>query len=121
MAPSLRETLGSFENVDSITFDLHKALMTPQQATFFLCRHKNLAQKINSLCADYLFHSERASYSGDLDVGDKQLMCSRVIDIFKLWTYFKSNGWKGVASHVEQEHHLARYAKEYCQKHSDRF
>ena len=121
MSPKLRERLGTFENVDSITFDPHKALVAPQQAAFFLCRHKSMAQKVNSLKADYLFHKERASYSGDLDVGDKQLMCGRVIDIFKLWTYFKLNGWTGVAGHVEQEHHLARYAKEYCLKNPERF
>lgn len=56
----------------------------------------------NSANADYLFHKERASYSGSLDVGDKHLQCGRVIDILKLWTYLKGNGWEGVARQVEQ-------------------
>ena len=55
----------------------------------------------NSSKAEYLFHKERASYSGSLDVGDKHLQCGRVIDILKLWTYFKGNGWENVAKQVE--------------------
>lgn len=121
MSPTLRATLGTFKDVDSITFDPHKALVAPMQAVFFLCRHKTLAAKVNSLKADYLFHRERASYSGDLDVGDKQLMCGRVIDIFKLWTYFKANGWKGIAEQVESEHSLALHCKEYVLAHPDKF
>ena len=98
MSPALRKPLGSFAKVDSITFDPHKALVAPLQASFFLCKHRDMAKKCNSLQADYLFHKERASYkTTDLDVGDKQLMCGRTIDILKLWTYFKGNGWKGIA------------------------
>lgn len=101
MSEKLIKRVGSFENVDSITFDPHKALVVPLQATFFLCKHVGLMSNSNSSNADYLFHKERASYSGNLDVGDKHLQCGRVIDILKLWTYFKGNGWENVAKQVE--------------------
>ena len=75
----------------------------------------------NSAQADYLFHKERASYDGGLDVGDKTLQCGRVIDIFKLWTYLKGNGWKNIAKQVEDEHNLALYLKKYIESRPDRF
>ena len=75
----------------------------------------------NSANADYLFHKERASYDGSLDVGDKTLQCGRVIDIMKLWTYFKGNGWKQIAEQVENEHKLALYVKDYVIAHPDRY
>ena len=31
--------LGDLSNVDSLSWDPHKALMVPLQATFFLCKH----------------------------------------------------------------------------------
>jgi hypothetical protein len=54
----------------------------------------------NSANADYLFHKERASYDGSLDVGDKHLMCGRAIDVLKLWTYLKGNGWNEIERQV---------------------
>ena len=100
MSDKLIGKIGSLKNVDSITFDPHKALVVPLQATFFMCKHANLMIETNSANADYLFHKERASYDGSLDVGDKTLQCGRVIDILKVWTYFKGNGWKNIAKQV---------------------
>lgn len=100
MSEELIKRIGSFENVDSITFDPHKALVVPLQATFFLCKHPGMMAQSNSLKADYLFHKERASYDSQLDVGDKHLQCGRVIDILKLWTYLKGNGWTNIAHQV---------------------
>jgi len=54
----------------------------------------------NSTKADCLFHKERASYDCALDTGDKSLQCGRVIDIMKVWVYFKGNGWKNIAKQV---------------------
>ena len=76
-----------------------------------MCKHPNLMADCNSANADYLFHKKRASYDGSLDVGDKTLQCGRVIDILKLWTYFKGNGWKNIAKQVEDQHSLALYVK----------
>ena len=102
MSEKLRHKAGSFANVDSLAFDPHKGLVVNFQCTVFLCKHKGLMLTYNSANADYLFHKERASYDGSLDVGDKTLQCGRVIDIFKLWVYFKGNGWKGISQQVER-------------------
>jgi len=109
MSDKLRDKIGNCENVDSVSWDPHKALVVPLQATFFLCRHPGLMEMSNSTKADYLFHKERTSYHGSLDTGDKSLQCGRVIDILKCWTYFKGNGWKQIATHIEREHELAQY------------
>jgi glutamate/tyrosine decarboxylase-like PLP-dependent enzyme len=56
MSEKLIKKIGSFANVDSITFDPHKGLVVPLQATFFLCKHPGLMASSNSANADYLFH-----------------------------------------------------------------
>jgi len=104
MSETLIKKVQSWKDVDSITFDPHKALVVPLQTSIFLTQEKYIMPKCNSANADYLFHKERASYDGSLDVGDKTLQCGRVIDIVKFWTYLKGNGWKVIAKQVEAEH-----------------
>lgn len=89
-----------FKDVDSITIDPHKGLMVPLQLSLFLVNKKEILLSANNANADYLFHKERASYSGNLDIGKKSLQCGRVIDVLKFWTYLKGNGLTGVAKHV---------------------
>lgn len=115
MSPKLIKKIGSLKQVDSITFDFHKACVVPLQCTVFMTQHKTLMKQTNSAQADYLFHKERASYQAQLDVGDKHLMCGRVIDIVKLWTYLKGNGWENIAKQVEDEHQLALNVKKYVE------
>ena len=121
LTPKHRNRLGDLSNVDSLSWDPHKALMVPLQATFFLCRHVGLMESSNSTKADYLFHKERNSYSNDLDTGDKSLQCGRVIDILKIWTYFKGNGWNNIAGHVERELELATYLTTKLQEDSQKY
>lgn len=112
MSDKLRSKIGDCSNIDSITWDPHKALVVPLQATFILCKYPGLMQSCNSTKADVLFHKFRTSYDLSLDTGDKSLQCGRVIDILKCWTYFKGNGWKDIAAQVEREHELATYLTE---------
>ena len=116
LSPKLRQRLGDLSNVDSLSWDPHKALMVPLQATFFLCKKVGLMEHANSTKADYLFHKERNSYNNHLDTGDKSLQCGRVIDILKVWTYFKANGWNNIAKHVENEHNLATYVSDFVKE-----
>jgi glutamate/tyrosine decarboxylase-like PLP-dependent enzyme len=39
LSENLRHHLGDLTNVDSLSWDPHKALLVPQQVTFFLCKH----------------------------------------------------------------------------------
>ena len=116
-----RNKIGNCKAVDSVTWDPHKALVVPLQASFFFCKHDGLMLEANSSKADYLFMKERASYSGSLDTGDKSLQCGRNIDILKLWVYLKGNGWKNIGKQVDAEHEMALYAQEYMKKHSENF
>lgn len=73
----------------------------PMNTALFLCKHKGLMISCNSTQGDYVFHKERKSYGSELDeAGLKSLHCSRGIDIVKLWTYLKGNGWENVAKQV---------------------
>lgn len=122
MSPTLVKKLGNLSNVDSLSWDPHKALVVPLQATFFVTKHKGEMKDCNETKAECLFHTERASYNGCLlDVGDKSLQCGRVIDILKVWTYFKGNGWQNVAKQVEAEHNFAVYCKQYVLDHPQDF
>lgn len=56
MSPQLIHKIGSFQNVDSITFDPHKGLVVPLQSTLFMCKYPGLMNSCNSTKADYLFH-----------------------------------------------------------------
>lgn len=100
MSNKLRSKIGNCSNIDSVTWDPHKALVVPLQATFFLTKHLGLLEACNSTKADVVFHKYRNSYEQILDTGDKTLQCGRVIDILKCWTSFKGNGWKGIAQQV---------------------
>ena len=51
LSDTLLPKLGSFENVDSISFDPHKALVVPQQASMFLCKHPGTLLNFNQVSA----------------------------------------------------------------------
>jgi glutamate/tyrosine decarboxylase-like PLP-dependent enzyme len=42
MSDKLRTKIGNCNNIDSVTWDPHKALVVPIQATFFLSKHVGL-------------------------------------------------------------------------------
>lgn len=100
LTPKYRHKLGDCKFVDSVAWDPHKATLVPQQASVFVCQHKGLMDQSNSTVTEYLFHTERLSYDNSLDSGNKSFQCGRVPDIFKLWTYLKGNGIKGIEEQI---------------------
>ena len=78
VSPALKGRIGCCRKVDSITWDLHKGLLVPLQASFFFTKHDNTMKPSNSANADYLFHRERLSYDSSLDTGDKSLQLSLI-------------------------------------------
>lgn len=117
-SPQLRKKIGDCKDVDSVVWDPHKGLLVPLQACVFLSKHPGLMDDCNSTIADYLFHRERKSYDNSLDTGNKSLQCGRILDILKLWVYFKGNGWKGIEDQVVRQNNLAQYVKSYILQHS---
>ena len=91
---SVHDKVKGHEMIDSITWDPHKTLQVPLQCSVFITKHLGVMAASNSMNAPYLFHKDRTNYSPSLDTGDKSLQCGRHIDIFKLWVYIKSRGWK---------------------------
>lgn len=47
MSPELKKKLGSFKDADSVTWDPHKTLVVPLQASFFVCKHPGLMKNCN--------------------------------------------------------------------------
>ena len=62
MSDKLRPKIGGCNDIDSITWDPHKALVVPLQATFFLTKYPGLMEDCNSTKADVVFHKYRKSY-----------------------------------------------------------
>lgn len=110
-SPTLRHKIGCCKLVDSVVWDPHKGLCVPLQACVFLVRHKGLMEECNSTVADYLFHKERKNYDASLDTGNKTVQCGRVIDVLKLWIYFKGNGWNGIDDQVKRQQALTIYTR----------
>lgn len=57
----------------------------------------------NGTDADYLYHKEKIYYNKSLDPGNKIIQLGRVADIFKVWTYLKGNGLKGVEDQIDKK------------------
>ena len=121
LSNKLRPKLGDFTNVDSMSFDPHKAPSIPVFATLFMTKHVGLMAKCNSAKADYLFHKERESYDNSLDVGDKTLQCTRALDILKCWTYFKGCGWKGIEDQLNYQYEMAQWIRNYVKARPENF
>ena len=111
MSEKYRHRLGSYKNIDSITWDPHKGTLVPLQACLFMCRHPSLMMKANSTVAEYLFHQQRLSYDNSLDTGNKSFQCGRVIDILKFWTYLKGNGLKLVEDQINRKVELTEFLR----------
>jgi sulfinoalanine decarboxylase len=121
LSDRLRALLPGIELADSFTWDPHKGLEVPLQATVYVHRHAGVLRESNSAKAGYLFHRDRDSYDASLDTGDSTLQCGRHIDILKVWTYFKGKGTAAIAQGVETNHGNAQHAAKYAALHKERF
>jgi glutamate/tyrosine decarboxylase-like PLP-dependent enzyme len=103
-----RHLVDGAELADSFTWNPHKMMGVPLQASVLLvARRGTLARSLDET-ADYLFQAEAA----DLNPGHQSLLCGRRSDAFKLWAAWLHLGDRGWEARLDRQMGLARRAAE---------
>jgi len=107
----------AFALSDSISMDQHKVLSVPQQSTIFLTKHEDILEECNSTHSGYMSMQEKVLYDFHLEIGDKSIQCSRHMDIFKFWLYWKALSTEGlkdlIKKALDNSKYLAKLVKEH--------
>ncbi|XP_066978276.1 cysteine sulfinic acid decarboxylase [Macrobrachium rosenbergii] len=106
-----KHKLTGIHRADSITWNPHKMLASPQQCSVFLTKHTGLLKDCNSASAAYLFQKDKF-YDTSYDTGDKHLQCGRRADVLKFWTMWKAKGTKGLEKHIDHLFEMAHFFTE---------
>lgn len=97
-----RGRLAGCHLADSITVNPHKMLGTPTTCSFLLIPDVLYFQRLMSLKAPYLFHSNDDSEE-NFDLADGTMGCGRRADSFKFylgWLYYGSGGFEKRVDHA---------------------
>ncbi|MCB9845120.1 MAG: aminotransferase class V-fold PLP-dependent enzyme [Phycisphaeraceae bacterium] len=108
LSPSKRDLLRGVEEVDSLSWCLHKMMGVPLACSVILTRHRGALTRTFSENADYLFQQD----DDDLNPGMRSMQCGRRNDALKLWASWKHHGEEGFAARVDALFDLAAYARE---------
>ncbi|XP_067934403.1 glutamate decarboxylase 1-like [Watersipora subatra] len=107
--------LAGIQRADSVTWNPHKLMGQTLQCSALLTKHQGLLKECNSMCANYLFQTDK-QYDMSYDTGDKTMQCGRRNDIFKLWLSWRAKGDVGYEEQINQVHSLSRYLLERLRK-----
>ncbi len=100
-----RHLLDGSEEVDSFSWDAHKAMSVPLSCSVLLIQRRGLLHKHFSETAGYLFQSHEA-----YNPGQQSMQCARRNDALKLWAAWRFHGDEGYAQRIDRLFALARYA-----------
>jgi len=106
--------MSGIEQCDSFATNPHKMLGSVLSSAIFMTRHKNALQAANATHAAYLFQPDKLN--GDLDIGDKTIMCGRRGDAYKLWLMWKAAGDAGLEARIDRCFDLAEAAKNHVRE-----
>lgn len=106
-----RHLLSGIETADSVTWNPHKMLASPQQCSTFLTRHKTILAECHAAKAEYLFQRDKF-YDTRYDTGDKHIQCGRRADVLKFWFMWKAKGSEGLEAHVDHIFEKATYFRD---------
>jgi len=108
LSDKYRHLMDGAARADSITWDGHKMLGTPQQCACLLLKStKGLPASCNGVKAAYLFQPDKPY--AELDTGDNHIQCGRRNDVLKFWLAWQSLADTGYAKRVDVLLDLARY------------
>jgi glutamate/tyrosine decarboxylase-like PLP-dependent enzyme len=118
LAPQLRPLLEGIERADSISFDPHKWLYTPQSSACLLVRDPAVLLRAFSIDAAYV--REDATISGrGLNIGELGPQWSRAFLALKVWLSLAAHGTDAYARRIAHDVELARYLDERVRAHPD--
>jgi glutamate/tyrosine decarboxylase-like PLP-dependent enzyme len=117
-APELRPLLAGIERADSISFDPHKWLYTPQSSACLLVRDP--ATLLRSFSIDAAYVRDDASLSGrGLNIGELGPQWSRAFLALKVWLSLAAHGTEAYGRRIAHDVELARYLDERVRAHPD--
>jgi aromatic-L-amino-acid decarboxylase len=118
LAPGLRPLLAGVERADSIAFDPHKWLYTPQSSACLLMRDP--ATLLRSFSIDAAYVREDANLSGrGLNIGELGPQWSRAFLALKVWLSLAAHGTDAYGRRIAHDVELARYLDEGVRAHPD--
>ncbi|XP_047115868.1 cysteine sulfinic acid decarboxylase-like [Schistocerca piceifrons] len=100
--------LNGINRADSVVWNPHKLLASPQQCSVLLVRHPGLLKSCHAREAAYLFQKDKF-YDTSYDIGDKYLQCGRRPDVMHFWLMWKAKGSEGFEQHVDSLMDCSRY------------
>jgi aromatic-L-amino-acid/L-tryptophan decarboxylase len=118
LAPELRPLLQGIERADSIAFDPHKWLYTPQSSACLLARDpRNL---LRSYSIDAAYVRDDASLSGrGTNIGELGPQWSRAFLALKVWLSLAAHGTEAYGRRIAHDVELARYLDRRVREHPD--
>lgn len=118
LAPELRPLLAGIERADSISFDPHKWLYTPQSSACLLVRDP--ATLLRSFSIDAAYVRDDANLSGrGLNIGELGPQWSRAFLALKVWLSLAAHGTEAYGRRIAHDVALARYLDERVRAHAD--
>jgi glutamate/tyrosine decarboxylase-like PLP-dependent enzyme len=118
LAPELRPLLAGIERADSIAFDPHKWLYTPQSSACLLVRDPR--HLLRSFSIDAAYVRDDASLSGrGLNIGELGPQWSRAFLALKVWLSLAAHGTAAYGRRIAHDVALARYLDERVRAHPD--
>ncbi|MGN6380771.1 MAG: pyridoxal phosphate-dependent decarboxylase family protein [Gaiellales bacterium] len=118
LAPELRPLLAGIERADSIAFDPHKWLYTPQSSACLLVR--NPADLARSYSFDAAYLRDDAALSGrGQNIGELGPQLSRNFSALKVWLSLAAHGTEAYGRRIAHDVELARYLDHLVHEHPD--
>ena len=118
LAPGLRPLLAGIERADSIAFDPHKWLYTPQSSACLLVREPRTLLRSYSIDAAYVRDDAALSGRG-MNIGELGPQWSRGFLALKVWLSLAAHGTGAYARRIAHDVQLARYLDERVRAHPD--
>ncbi len=105
LCPELRWCLDGCEHADSLTFNPHKWLFVPIDASVLLTRHRDTFRRAFAIVPEYL----TTPHTGQVvDLMDYGVQLGRRFRALKLWWVLRSYGLDGIRAEIRRHVALAR-------------
>ena len=117
-SPELRPLLAGIDRADTIAFDPHKWLYTPQSSACLLARDPQTLRAAFSIDAAYVREDAEMSGRG-VNIGELGPQWSRAFIALKVWMSLAAHGTEAYARRIAHDVELARYLDDRVREHPD--
>jgi aromatic-L-amino-acid/L-tryptophan decarboxylase len=117
-APELRGLVGGIDRADTISFDPHKWLYTPQSSACLLARDPGRLRAAFSIDAAYVREDAQLSGRG-VNIGELGPQWSRAFLALKVWMSLAAHGTEAYGRRISHDVELARYLDDRVREHPE--